>query len=237
MIKAVIFDKDGTLLDFDAFWVNVSVKAISSVLAEFLAENVSVEEVLSAYGVNKGITDIDGVLCKGTYAQMGDILYDILSSRGYNFSRQEVTTAVISAYNENSGAGEIKPTCDDLFDTLSRLKELGVKLAVVTTDNLLITEKCLKSLGVYELFDKIYTDDGKTPVKPNPDAALEFCKEFNLDKENVVMVGDTMTDVKFARSAGIKVFGLYKTKENREKLLPYADKVIKSISELLSVVK
>ena len=113
-----------------------------------------------------------------------------------------------------------------MVDTLSKLKGKGVKLAVVTTDNRFITEKCLKSLGVYELFDKIYTDDGKTSVKPNPDAALEFCKEFNIDKENVVMVGDTMTDVKFARGAGIKVFGLYKTNENREKLLPYADKVI-----------
>ena len=59
---AVIFDKDGTLIDFDAFWVSVSVKAIGMLL-ERLNMDVSItDEVLLAFGVKDGVTGIEGVL-------------------------------------------------------------------------------------------------------------------------------------------------------------------------------
>ena len=174
MVNAVIFDKDGTLIDFDAFWVAVSVSAIKGVLEELNALNVCVEEVLKMYGVEKGVTDPNGVLCKGTYEQMGEILHDVLFAHGYNFALEKVTDLLVNSYNKNSDAGEIKPTCEGLEEVLLSLKKRGIKLAVVTTDNKIITEKCLKKLGVFELFDKIYTDDGKIPTKPNPCSIYDF---------------------------------------------------------------
>ena len=75
---AIIFDKDGTLLDFDAFWVTVSVKAIEAVLTEFHQTDVPVGEILEAFGVHDGVTDMNSVLCKGTYEQLGQITYEIL---------------------------------------------------------------------------------------------------------------------------------------------------------------
>ena len=47
-------------------------------------------------------------------------------------------------------------------------------MAVVTTDNKAITHKCLKQLGIADIFDKIYTEDGHTPVKPTPYCAIDF---------------------------------------------------------------
>ncbi len=234
--EGIIFDKDGTLIDFDAFWVAVSHKALDSVLLEFNMEKVDVNEILEALGVHDGVTSIDGVLCKGTYEQMGRIVYDILCKYGCKNSCEEVTEAVIAAYNESTDAGEIKPTSSVLTEVLKKLKAQGKRLAVVTTDNELITRKCLSSLGIEELFDKIYTDDGVNPTKPDPYCAFHFCKLFGIDKDSVVMVGDTVTDARFAKNAGISMIGLARSKENRGILAEHTNIVISEMSELLDIL-
>ncbi len=82
---AVIFDKDGTLIDFDSIWVPVSVKALEDILGELHREDIPVGEFLTAFGVHDGVTDINGVLCKGTYAQMGQIVHEILKTTAVSF--------------------------------------------------------------------------------------------------------------------------------------------------------
>lgn len=235
--KAIIFDKDGTLIDFDTFWVGVSVNALSEVLAHLEIHDVPIDELLETLGVHDGVTDIDGALCKGTYAQIGRLVYDVLCRYGYGFDCDKVTELVIEAYNKNSDSGEVKPTCSDLSDVLLRLKSQNIKLAVVTVDNETITRKCLKKLGIEELFDKIYTDDGITPPKPDPYCAIDFAKSVGVGLENLVMVGDTMTDIKFAQNAGIKVIGVSKSDKNKEKLSPYAEAVISELSVLSDILE
>jgi len=46
MIKAIIFDKDGTLIDFDSFWIAVSENAINHILAELNMQNIPLSEML-----------------------------------------------------------------------------------------------------------------------------------------------------------------------------------------------
>lgn len=234
-VDAIIFDKDGTLIDFDAFWVAVSVKALQDVLKKVEREDIPVFAFLTALGVKDGVTDVDSVLSKGTYKQIGEIVHGILKENGCDCDVAEVEKFVLDGYNQNAEAGEVQPTCPDLKETLTALKNRNIKLAVVTTDNERITRTCLTKLGVIDLFDAIYTDDGKTPTKPDPFCALDFCRAFGVAKENAVMVGDTLTDVKFARNAGIAVIGLAKNAQNKSLLVPQADVVVEKISDLLSV--
>lgn len=235
-VDAIIFDKDGTLIDFDAFWVAVSVKALQDVLKRVKREDVPVLTLLTALGVQDGVTDADSVLCKGTYKQIGEIVHNILKENGCDYDVAEVEKFVLDGYNQNAEAGEVQPTCPDLKETLMSLKNRNIKLAVVTTDNERITRTCLTKLGVMDLFDAIYTDDGKTPTKPHPFCALDFCRSFGVEKENAVMVGDTLTDVAFARNAGIAVIGLAKNEQNKSLLTSRADVVVEKISDILSVL-
>lgn len=232
---AIIFDKDGTLIDFDAFWVSVSVKAINDLLVTFQKQEVPVCEILEPLGVHGGVTDIDGVLCKGTYELMGRVVYDVLRMYGCSASCAEVTKVATEAFNKSADAGKVIPTCPDLPNVLTQLKSQGKKLAVVTTDNLQITSKCLKELGIEELFDKIYTDDGSTPLKPHPYCAKDFADFCKSD--SIVMVGDTQTDVTFAKNAGIPMIALAKTDKSRALLSPVADAVIRSLSELSDIIE
>lgn len=233
---AIIFDKDGTLLDFDAFWVTVSIKAIEDVLTRFEQKDVPVCEILEAFGVHDGTTDMNSVLCKGTYEQLGHILYGILQQHGCDRPCDQVTEALVEAYNRNADAGDVRPTCPHLVQVLQQLKEQNKKLAVVTTDNLPITRQCLEKLGILDFFDRIYTDDGHTPTKPDPYCVFDFCEFAHVDKERVVMVGDTMTDMRFAKNAGIAVIGIAKSEQSKQILAPHADAVIEDPSRIFDVL-
>lgn len=236
-VDAIIFDKDGTLIDFDAFWVGVSVSALEDILSGLERRDIPIEEILEAYGVYDGVTDIDGVLCKGTYAEMAEIFSQILACHGCSLSAEAAEALIVDAYNRSTDKGKILPTCPDLASALEALKKRGARLAIVTTDNPEITEECLRALGIYDLFDKIYTDDGKTPKKPDPTAALNFMELVGASPERTLMVGDTMTDVTFARRAGISVCALASSTKAREALLPHADAVISKISELVELTE
>lgn len=236
-VEVIIFDKDGTLLDFDSFWVKVSQKAIGEVLSSFGTEKDLVFRVLETLGVHNGVTDINGVLCKGTYEQIGEVVYNALIENNYEVCRDTVVEDVVYSYNQNISVGQIKPTCTDLIDVLEELKRRNKKLVIVTTDNEQITHNCLQKLGIDHLFEKVYTDDGTVPPKPNPYAALDFCKNYNISKEHVVMVGDTLTDITFAKNAGIFAIGFAKGEKNRAILKEHTDIVISVMSQLLDIIQ
>ena len=234
---AIIFDKDGTLLDFDAFWVPVTELAVNRVLDKLNMTKAPVEEILVAFGIRDGVTSVDGILCRGTYTEMAEIMYEILKGYGYRDTRESLEASLIEEYGKSTANGLIKPTCPDLAATLAYLKGQNKRLAVVTTDNPDITLTCLKSLGIDGFFDRIYTDDGKMPTKPDPYCLIDFCTAFGVSPERTVVVGDTITDVKFASNAGALSIALV-SKENGEK--NFADRstaIISKISQLTEIIK
>ena len=195
------------------------------------------EEILSALGVNNNTTDINGVLCKGTYAQMGQAIYSVLKKHGCDITQAAIVKLTIDAYHANFGEGIVQPACENIYDVLSRLKKLGLKLAVVTTDDELFTKRCLQTLGIDKLFDYIYTDNNTYPAKPDAYCINDFCEREHLLKSEVVMVGDTLTDIQFARNGGIKVVGVSKSEGNKSFLEGKADSVIPDISYIFDVIE
>lgn len=194
------------------------------------------ETVLEAFGVKDGITGINGVLCRGTYAQMGKILYDILNISGCKSTESEITALTIQSYHEMINNGRVIPTCKNLRETLLTLKDRGMRLGVVTTDDRIITLKCLNKMDIADIIDEIYTDDGLFPTKPDPYCIETFCKKGGYVKEDVVMVGDTLTNVLFARNGGIRCIGIAKSDENRSVLQGQADLIIRDVSQLLDML-
>ena len=119
---------------------------------------------------------------------------------------------------------------------LTELKTKGIKLAVVTTDNMQITRTCLEKLGIADFFDHIYTDDGEVPTKPDPFCVYHFCEAAGVEKERVIMVGDTMTDMRFAKNAGISAIGIAKNDLNKQVLAPHAAAVLPDPSGIVDLL-
>ncbi|MBE6643267.1 MAG: HAD family hydrolase [Ruminococcaceae bacterium] len=231
-IKAVIFDKDGTLMDFESFWVTVSSYAIEDIKKVTGVTDVSVEEALGYLDVKDGIADINGILAQDPYPVMGRAINTCFAKYGCRLTDGEMTELTISAYHKNVEKGIINPACGDIVGIMKRLKNNGIHLAVITTDDPYDTKKCLTALGIYDYFDEIYTDDGVMPPKPDPYCLEMFLKKYGLEKNEVIMIGDTLNDVNFARNGGIKVGGVAKNKNNRKILEEKADFVMTDISEI-----
>ncbi len=205
MIKAIIYDKDGTLMRFDDFWVPVAKEAIKEIVKRHT--NVPSETVLkisAEIGENIGIfndtVDPKGILCGGTYAQFAEAVTETLNKFGFDVcvDRREVEQAV----SDNTDKGVILPACENLRAKLEKAREQAA-LFVATTDDRSITEFCLEKLGISDLFDGIYCDDNGIPHKPDPFAANEIAKKLNAAKNEIFMIGDTNTDKRFADNAGI----------------------------------
>lgn len=235
--KAVIFDKDGTLLDFDSYWVNISEYALKDILKKFNAEHIPLSEIMSELGVVDNITEITGYLCCGTYTQMSESIHKVLKKYNCSADFHDVVSATIDAYHSNSDKGTVLPACSNIDEVLAHLKKLGLKLAVVTTDDYYGTKKHLDKLQITNFFDAIYTDDGKFPAKPDPYCINDFCKKEGLSKSQIVMVGDTLTDVNFAKNGGIDIIGVSKSSINTEILKKEIDVVVSDISCVAAVIQ
>ena len=124
-ICGIIFDKDGTLLDFNKFWVSVTDKAIDEILQKCGADISLKPKVLSELGVINSDVDITGQLCSGTYESMGRCIYETLIENGVKISENTDLKAVtVEAYHHNSQAGTVAPACDGLAEILKNLKVL-----------------------------------------------------------------------------------------------------------------
>lgn len=234
--KAVIFDKDGTVLDFEGFWVPIAVKATEVIMSKLGVIDVPSAKVLESMGVVNGTASIKGSLCFGTYRDMAEDMNAVFKKYGYNFDIEMLTDLTVEAYHTSTDAGEIKPTCENIEEVMQNLKGRGIIIVLVTSDGPVMTEKCLKGLGIDKYFDLVITDDGTHPNKPDPFMINKLCADYGYDKSEVVMVGDTLTDMNFALNGGIRSIGLAKTEENKAILLEKTETVIPDISGLLTVL-
>lgn len=236
MIRYIIFDKDGTLIDFEAFWGNMTVSAVRDILKSVGADVNLTEEIMEIYGYHDGVADITGLFAGGTYEMITDATYELLTKKGYELEYNSFYKLLKDKFHEHSSAGELKAACDDIQGFLEKLKEKGIQCAVVTSDDSVVAKKCLDELGIASYFDAIYAADGVEPAKPDPYYINKLCAEKGLEKDEVLMVGDTLIDIEFARNGGIKVIGVAKNDKNRNTLLPLADAVVHDISKIFDVM-
>ncbi len=87
-------------------------------------------------------------------------------------------------------------------ELLHRLKEKGARLAVVTMKYKPPTLKILNAHGIDTLFDDIITFDDVDKRKPDPESLHKLCEKHGVSVEDTIVIGDTVTDIRYAQAAG-----------------------------------
>jgi len=143
----------------------------------------------------------------------------------YNLEKMNLSYEILSfcniAYANHVDGVKIYP---DVISTLNNLK--NYKKAIITNTPRICTNEIIKNFNFDKFFNEIVTVDDVTRGKPSPEIVMKACDLLKVKPKDVVLIGDTESDVKAARSAGCKVIGLKID----------GDYKINSLSELKSII-
>ncbi|MBF0473958.1 MAG: HAD family phosphatase [Nitrospirae bacterium] len=206
--RNIFFDYDGTLID--------SISTMFDIYIDYLNS-------LGIIGTRIEFDQLNG-------PSLNEIV-SILKKR-YNLkqSQSELIELYKTKISEQYKKG-IKPF-SDAQETLSKLKSLGKKLYLVTSNERQTVLDYIKSVNWTGFFTGYVFGDEVQRAKPYSDIYVEAIKKFGVENTDVIVIEDSINGVHSAKGAGLVVIGV--THEaSREKLLDaQADEIVDKLSEI-----
>ncbi|WP_141500099.1 HAD family hydrolase [Paenibacillus luteus] len=213
-VTGILFDKDGTLLDFIAMWGCWSESVFHSFGEQLRSRGLAFdpEVIPSLWGSRHDeagyIVDYDrnGPLAMGS---MQD-LYAVLAWQGYLAGLSWAEAMELVQYARKHADLELarlRPArpLPGTLRFLQSCKENGMKLGVVTADDTEAAIMHLEWLGIKQYFDVIIGTDQVEQGKPFPDMMVLACRLLGLACSDTAIIGDTNGDMRMGQAAGAAV--------------------------------
>jgi len=198
-IKAVLFDMDGVLLDSFEAWCRL----FNATLMHFGKKEITRQQFR------------EGAWARGSK----------VASK--NFFDGMAVKKIVEFYCEHfNDYKKYVRKMKDVDIVLKKLKEKGLKLAIISNGFHKLVRIILKMGRLEDYFDIVVGTDDVKNAKPAPDMLLYACKKLGIKPEEAVMIGDTKYDVEAGRNAGCLAVG-FKTD---------GDKRIESLKGLLKII-
>ncbi len=209
-MRKLIFDFDGTLVDSMKQWANKMFYVLKK-------QNLSYPDDLI-----KIITPL-GDIGAARYFK------DRLGAKG---SEQELI-ACMDEYAMKEYAFNISAK-ETVKDTLFELKERGYSLNVLTASPHRMLDVCLKRLGMFELFDNVWSCDDFSTTKADVQIYHKVAQRLNTTVENCIFFDDNANALTVAKEAGMHVIGVYDESsiEYKQEIENIAEQYIMSFSQL-----
>ncbi len=210
--KAYIFDLDGTLVDsMTNGWIKM--------LKEFLVNR----------GVSFSPAIIKRVITLGLYG-----VAEAFKER-YHFTEtvEEIATQFRNSLRVKYET--VIPQKSNVRETLTVLKERGISLNVLTASPHEFLDPAVKRLGLYELFDNVWSIEDFPITKADPLIYKMAAERLGLREEECVMVDDSIGAIRPAKQAGMKTIGVYDdfSAVYETEMRAVADKYIYDFKEML----
>ena len=193
MIKAVLFDLDGTLLDTNELIYNSFCHAFKDVLNMELSK----AKITSLYGkpLNYSFTK---------YTDDEEIVQKMIDVyRGYN-----------AKHHDNM----CKPF-EGVVELLETLKNKGIRLGIVTSKRKVVAVRGMELADILKYMDVVISPESTKKHKPEGEPALKACEILGVKPEETMMVGDATYDLLCGKNAGCKTCGVEYTAIELEELI------------------
>jgi phosphoglycolate phosphatase len=227
-LRAILFDKDGTLIDFDATWGPAAYEVMRALAGE--DEKAFVELVrVSEYVLDERRFLPTSPLVAGSSASYGPLWAQALG-RAPSLDLYREMDELFGHFGLRSLLPIGRPA-----DLASSLVERGYRLGIATNDAESSARAQAEALGLTPHLDFIAGYDSGFGGKPHPGMVLAFAQRCAARPDEVALVGDSLHDLEAARAAGalgIAVLTGPSGHAARAELEPYADHVIGSVGEL-----
>lgn len=221
-VDALLFDKDGTLFDFQATW-----GAWAGNFIERLSDGNAILHATLVEGLHYDLAQrrfhptSPFIAC--THFQVVEQLSSMMPHR----TRREIDALLTGEvmHVPQIAAVPLRPL-------MAEFAKMGLRTGVMTNDAEENARANLDSAGVTKLFDMIIGSDSGYGCKPEPEPLLAFAEMFSLDPESVAMVGDSTHDLLAGRDAGMQTIGVLTGTADTAELAPYADVVLPDIGHI-----
>ena len=210
MIRLVIFDLDGTLVN------------------AYPAVTQSVNHTLVGLGFpKKTAAQIKKAVGWGDRQLMAQFVGEKLADQAIRMYRPHHLVALSKGVSFLPGAKDVLLWC----------KKKGLMLAIASNRPTVFTKTILKGLGVEQYFDQVLCADKLKQGKPHPEILLSLCRKMKVKKEEVLFVGDMTIDLECGARADIKTVAVVtgsSTKKELKEMDSY--KIIDKLNQLKKLV-
>lgn len=209
MLKAVIFDVDGTLLDTERIYM----QAWKDAAAEL------------------GYVITDELLRKTRAINVKDAarIFETEIGNGFSYEKTRVGRVRIAEEIIKRESPILKPGVAELLDWLTKN---GIRLSVASSTHLKGTKEHLAESRILERFEVVVGGDMVTKGKPNPDIFLKAAELLGLEPAECIVVEDSPAGIRAAYSAGMKAVLVPDQAAITEEIIAMSDAVLKSLHEM-----
>lgn len=205
-----LFDFDGTLVDSMDTYVGVMLSILDKNAIKYEKDIVKIITPLGYLGTAKYFIEL-GV--SGTVDELVS----------------EMRENMVHEYTYNIGE---KP---NVIMTIKALYKRGDSLNVLTASPHATLDPCLKRLGLFDLFDNVWSCDDFNTTKADPEIYKMAAEKIGADVKDIIFLDDNFNALTTAKSAGMSVYGVYdkSSDEYTEDIKAISDRYISDFKELI----
>ena len=205
-----LFDFDGTLVDSMDTYASVMLSILDKNGIKYEKDIVKVITPLGYLGT------ANHFISMGVKASVLQLVCEMKSGMVYEYT-----------YN----VGE-KP---NVISTLLALKARGDSINILTASPHEVLDPCLKRLGIFDIFDNVWSCDDFETTKANPEIYKMAAEKMGVAVGDAIFLDDNFNAVKTAKTAGMRVFGVYdkSSEEYTEEMKSISERYISDFSQLI----
>ncbi len=207
MIRAVIFDMDGVIVESEHIHIEAE------------------QQTMLKHGVHLSAEELHtytGTTAEFMFAELiKNYRLNTTFERIFN-EKEEILFKLLEK--------ETRPT-KGVIELLEKLKKKGIKLAIASSSHRKLIEYVLRKLDVGWLFDFVVGAEDIVHSKPNPEIFLKSARGLRVKPGECLVVEDAKLGIEAAKSAGMKVLG-YRNPNSGDQDLSKADMIVHDFSRL-----
>lgn len=228
-VRAVLFDRDGTLIDFDKTWGTV----LLYVLMDLAKGN---EQVARELG------DLSGFDLKTCTCRPGS---PILTNPPSGYSEPwadhlgvEFNKAFLDRIEDLilDHAAECVSAFEDTVSSIEVMAAAGLPIGLATNGTEASAIAQLKKLGIFDLFTFVVGYDSGHGEKPEPGQLLGFAEHTGIEPQQIAMVGDSLHDMHAAQKAGMLRVAVTTGALTADELRGHCDHLLDSLTDLVDLI-